>query len=748
MKMSIKSQNNSMNKQEKNSFVFSSFRRIKKLLFITTIIYIYSLVNSFQNNDPPDLSDRLVDSVYFKGKKVNKISYEDLNNMININSIPSKNSHSQKLEENNKNNLQIKLNYTYTEKNKFDYYLELNENDLDIQEKSLFKATPFFKIYDNNNDNDNNKGNENNKEKEKEDERENFYENDNDNQNENKNFNSKKKNINYKDNKNKDNKIYPPYLYFLQKRNIPLDFSELNSFNCLGRDILEEVVLENIKENNNKFTLSQNENDKIFENNLYNFYNNYSNFKINNYDFEKLVDYNIISDIQANKFWEELIKINRNKLNPEFLRKSFSIIRKIFNNFFSFNNENDFKEKNKFNKKNINEKHEYRYNSINEADIYNGYNNHNFNNNDEIENDNNEIYIFNIFPTKSTGYFILACIIFIINYQLTNYFHKKESIFPSFNFLLTVFCLIICEFFYSYKIYLTSSIFLILFSFNLKYFIFSLINTAGFVTDDFDIFSDFQRYEENLQIFLQMSNLFICILLYGLLTFFRYNYILNYLFFYYTILQIPNIFITNYNEFIPIIFQPLRYNFIIIIGIINFFLLNYGKNKAIYTNLNNNNLFDEIEMNSFYLIGDLFTFFCFSYIFDYLFIQANNISILFRESDNGGFINKEKLNEKITNIIKNYKELIRNFSLDDNLWIICFIFGLFLQYTGLRYHKYAIYYLSYYYFRMILGVYGRLFNIRCIKTTYSILIFIFLITNFLMSSKVDKKLFNVKQKII
>ena len=97
------------------------------------------------------------------------------------------------------------------------------------------------------------------------------------------------------------------------------------------------------------------------------------------------------------------------------MRKSFSIIRKIYNNFFSFNNDIDLKEKN--NKKNINDKQEYRYNSINEADNYNGHNNYNNNNNDEIENDNNEIYIFNVFPTKSTGFFILACIIYIINYK-------------------------------------------------------------------------------------------------------------------------------------------------------------------------------------------------------------------------------------------------------------------------------------------------------------------------------------------
>jgi hypothetical protein len=724
--MSKMKQNNSINKIEKKSFIFSSFNRMSKILFITIIIYIYSLVNSFQNNEPPDLSDRLVDSVYFKGKKVNKISYEDLNNKININSVASKNSNTQKLEKNNKNNLQRKFNNTEVEKNKFYYYLELNENDndLDIKEKILFKATPFFGINLINRENENKIENENKKET--------F----NGNENENENLYTKKKN-------NYNNNINLPYLNFLRKkRNIPLDFSELNSFNCLGRDILEEVILENNRENNNN-ELSLSQNDKIFENNLYNFYNNYTNFKINNYDLKKLVDYNIISDIQANKFWEELIKINRNKLNPEFMRKSFSIIRKIYNNFFSFNNDIDLKEKN--NKKNINDKHEYRYNSINEADNYNGHNNYNNNNNDEIENDNNEIYIFNIFPTKSTGFFILACIIFIINYQLTNYFHKKESIFPFFNFLLTIGCIVICEFFYSYKIYLASSIFLILFSYNLKYFIFSLINTSGFITDDYDIFSDFQRYEENFQIFLQILNLFICISLFGLFSFFRYNYLLNYLFFYYSIIQIPNIFIANYNEFIPIIFQPFRYIFIIIIGVINFFLFNYGKNKAIYSNFNNNNLYDEIEIDSFYLIGDLFTFFCFSYIFDYLFIQANNISVLFRESDSGGYINKEKLNEKITNIIKNYKELIRNFSLDDNLWIICLIFGLFLQYTGLRYHKYVIYYLSYYYFRMILGVYGRLFNIKCIKITYSILIFIFLITNFLMSSKVDKKLFNVNK---
>jgi len=162
-----------------------------------------------------------------------------------------------------------------------------------------------------------------------------------------------------------------------------------------------------------------------------------------------------------------------------------------------------------------------------------------------------------------------------------------------------------------------------------------------------------------------------------------------------------------------------------------------------YTNKPNNQLNADLNVDSFYVIADLFTIFSISYSFDYLFIQSNKISILFQESENGGYINKDKLNEKITKIIKNYKELIRKFEMEDCVWFICFNIGLFMQFTGLKFHKYLIYYFSYYFFRMILVVYGRIFTIKCLKLTYSVLIFIFLITNFVMSSKVDNKLFEV-----
>ena len=127
------------------------------------------------------------------------------------------------------------------------------------------------------------------------------------------------------------------------------------------------------------------------------------------------------------------------------------------------------------------------------------------------------------------------------------------------------------------------------------------------------------------------------------------------------------------------------------------------------------------------------------------FIQANKISFLFKDIGSTCEVNRENIDKNITKIVKNYKEKIRDFGLEDSLWGISLIFGLIIQFTGIRYQKFVLFYISYYYFRMDLGVFGKVFKIKCVKVAYSVLVFFFVIANFLMAMKTDLKLFNVKK---
>lgn len=683
--------------EEKNKFSLRKFtnssliKRLSKVFIISFIMYIYSLVNAFQEVDPTQLSDRIVESLYFKGKKIYKISYDDLEKRYTKEQEKLKIKTDEEYKR-YKNGTQISLeNYNLNQQQKLLFFsAEVEAAGSAAHKRDLFKARTFYfesKYI--------------NKATTQEEASNNFF-----------------------NKTNSEKNIFKNY-------DLIFDFGSINSHESIAADLFKEVIEEKLNALN---STEKEKNNFLFNFNLQSLYGNSTKLKLRSWDLVKLVENNILSNEQAYRFWFELIKINKLNLNPDFVKKSFSYITKTFYSLFleKFYRENRIKET-----------HTYAYSSINDEDP-NDINFKGFKFSDLFSDDaNNDVYIFNIFPTKSTACWIFASIMFIINYNVINYYNAKEKLSPVINFALLIFSLIMTENFYAWKIYLTSNIFLIQFIYSLKYFIFSLLNLVGYQADDFDIFSDFPKNNDSTQIILQSGTLSICTAVLGIFSFYRYNYIINYVFFYYCLLQLPAMFSVNFYNMVPVIFQPFRYFLILSLGLINFLIINNGKNKILNTNNPSNKLNIELNVDSYYVIGDLFTIFCFSYSFDYMFIQSNKISILFQESEHGGYINKDKLNEKITKIIKNYKELIREFEIEDCVWFICFNIGFFMQYTGLKFHKYLIYYFSYYFFRMVLGVYGRIFTIKCLKMTYSILIFIFLITNFMMSSKVDIKLFEV-----
>lgn len=667
----------------------SFINRFGKIIVISFVVYIYTLVNSLQDIEPLKLSDRVIESLYFKGKKVFKIVYDDLEKKSNEKNIDHLGSESDLSVYYTIDKMSIKNNTQYYKQNQNvkNYYFTLNEDENTSTNKYLFKAIPLST------------------------------------------FQNKMVERDLEDiqpNQANDNKS-------VEDKNVIFDFDTINSYDFLGKDLYSEVINENI----NYFYNDTNENYNLFEFNLKTLYGNRTSLNVNNWDLEKLVQNNILSNNQAYEFWEELVRINKQKFAENFVKKSFSSLTKYFFQFFE-----KFYKDNKI--RTIN--NPYRYNSINDPDLI-AYSYSSFNNEDK-QDENNDVYIFNILPTKSTGWWIFASLVFIINYNILNIYNNKDKSYPLLNLGLSFFCLLMAEHFYAWKIYLTANLYLIQFIYSFKCFLFSVLLFLGYRTEDFDIFSEFPKASDTTQIILQTGSLCICTFVLGIFTFYRYNYIINYVFFYYCLLQIPYILSINFHNVIPVIFQPFRYFLNILLGFINLILIHFGRNRIYHTNNPSNKLSEDLPLDSFYIIGDLFTIFCFSYIFDYLFIQSNRISVLFQESEHGGYINKNKLNEKITKIIKNYKELIREFELDDSLWIFCFKIGFFLQYIGLKFHKYIIYYFSYYYFRMVLGVYGRIFTVKCLKFTYSVLIFILLITNFIMSSKVDNKLFEVSNLLI
>ena len=489
---------NNKSKNDKNYYRF----QLNKLLLLIISISIYSLVNAYQNIDQSDVSERLAESVYFKGKKINKISYEDIEKIQYSNS--KKNSkeeirnNSENMKNINKENIKIKTcDKEFSKRNKIflGYWSAFRENDKKVEEKSLYKAYPFFGRNINN---------------------ENVNVNDSKNNNNNDN----------KDNNNNDNdeeldKYFSKAssFYFLKKtkNNFPFYLTKLNSLKLLGKDIVEEVLDENIKENEKNNDYNDDDNDsgnynkdnknfreqKIFEFNLFSFYNNKTNLKLYNYDLNKLINNHIISNVQAKKFWKELIDINKKKLNPNFIRKGFTHFFKIAYESLSGGSYKEKKVNDIYNN-NYNNDNKYKYKiKYNYNREYNNNNNQGENINDNYkegenkkEKNEDEDYMNYFFPKESTSYVLFSVIICSLNYYICFYYIKNASISSIFYLIFSLISLAICEILYSMKNYFYSSIFLLLFINKIKSFIFSLFILIGFKTIDNDIFDFFNKCED------------------------------------------------------------------------------------------------------------------------------------------------------------------------------------------------------------------------------------------------------------
>ena len=168
-------------------------------------------------------------------------------------------------------------------------------------------------------------------------------------------------------------------------------------------------------------------------------------------------------------------------------------------------------------------------------------------------------------------------------------------------------------------------------------------------------------------------------------------------------------------------------------GIINLLIINFHVS---------NNQFDQFKLekkiDSFYLIGDAYTFFCFTFMFDYIFTQARKISNIFYEEN----LNYEVINKQISGLVNDtiYDTGISN---NDFMWLLVFLLGLFIHYLGMINNRYSLFYISYYYFRETLNIFAKMHSLRVNRIIYNFLFFYLFITNFAVSLQEDPALFQV-----
>lgn len=354
-----------------------------------------------------------------------------------------------------------------------------------------------------------------------------------------------------------------------------------------------------------------------------------------------------------------------------------------------------------------------------------------------VSESDNELYLFNLLPTKSIALFVLNSGVFVIGYNMLLSFNSKDRDRSAYlvNIIIISFALYSAENFYAWKYYLISTQMLILFICALKSFMDSIYVKLGFILEDNNIFGNYSKTKNNTQFILKFLILSTIILAIGIFTFSKFPHFYNYVLFYVCITQILNLISVFLQYEVIAIFQPFRHFVMIAFGLINFLIINFHKKNYFFSEWHS-----QRKMDSFYLIGDLYSIFCFFFLYDYLFTQANNISSLFYEKN----LDNEKINMQISSIMKEYTEMSKNFTSEDSLWILGFFIGFLFQYVGLNSKKYLVFYFSLYYYKTLFSIFGRIYNIRYLRFIYNICLFLFLINNHIISNKNDEILFEVK----
>ena len=271
------------------------------------------------------------------------------------------------------------------------------------------------------------------------------------------------------------------------------------------------------------------------------------------------------------------------------------------------------------------------------------------------------------------------------------------------------FTLYITENFYSSKYYLSSTITFFLFICTMKFFMDSLFHKMGFAHEDYNIFGNFPKTKNQTQFFLKLITLTIGTLIVGIFSFTKFQHFYNYVVFYTCLTQIMNLVSIFLQYEVPTIFQPFKHCVMITCGFMNFIILNFHNPEKFSIKYKN-------KIDSFYLVGDIYTFICFTFLYDYLFTQSNNISNLFYERT----LDNEKINSQISNIMKDYREMVKEFNEEDLLWLLAFSIGMLFQYVGIISGKYLVFYFSFYYFKIIFSIFGRIYNVKYLRVVFCI----------------------------
>ena len=347
----------------------------------------------------------------------------------------------------------------------------------------------------------------------------------------------------------------------------------------------------------------------------------------------------------------------------------------------------------------------------------------------ENENDNldNELYLFNLIPIKTIFITFFAFFLLYIVIKTTYYSKITNSIIINLIGLYITFK--IMSYFYSSKYYLASGFIFILFFYFYKCALDSFYIYLKFNENDFEIFSNQLCANNGRQFWLKFNMLFSGTIISGFLSIYYFNLYFNYIAFYMCLFTLI-IFLCNCLEKNYLFeYKYCKNIFIFVFGNINFAINKFLSYKYYYNNCffsnsrNNKNKNKNLSnINSFYLISDIFSLLCFDYIDNYIEFKYQY------------YLGKRKKFKKI-------------FSFHDIMFICLFFVVIIISIHGVIYKEYTSYYLALSISKKFNSYFPIIFNYNIGRIFNHIMIIAFIFTQYEISTSGDEYMINIISKI-
>ena len=343
-----------------------------------------------------------------------------------------------------------------------------------------------------------------------------------------------------------------------------------------------------------------------------------------------------------------------------------------------------------------------------------------------------EYYLKKLYKKIIITFFSFVILHLFIKYTLNS---RMSS-----SFIYNLFFLILSSYILFYlnnnELYLASNFFFILVIYTNKNFLDSIYIKLNFKRKDFEIFSTSLMAFDLKQLFLKSFILIESIILSGILSIWIFPSFLNYIIFFICIFTFI-VFISNSLEpIVPYFLKPIKNLVIFSTGIFNFIfskliLKNYFKSKEIQ-NIIEKDIY--INIDTLYLVSELFTIFCFDYIRGYLDFQIEMNLMIDNLIDN----NKEEAKIKLSKVAINQL----------GIWIFLLWTSMLIGVVGIFKNEYICLFMSVYLSKLLMNYFCNLYDVKLSKYLYYLHIFLFLIINLVISSKEDTYLINLFSSFI